>query len=108
MPVLHSLAYNAHTRTFGRRQFLGVAASVAALLPARRLWADVAGSGAVPSQVAAVSGEGKPVMLTGAEVKELRAALKGKLLLAQDTGYDQARRVWNGSIDRHPALIARC
>jgi hypothetical protein len=108
MPVLHSLAYNAHTRTFGRRQFLGVAASVAALLPARRLWADVAGSGTVPSQVAAVSGEGKPVMLTGAEVKELRAALKGKLLLPQDVGYDQARRVWNGSIDRHPALIARC
>ena len=47
-------------------------------------------------------------MLTGAEVKELRAALGGKLLLAQDAGYDQARRVWNGSIDRHPALIARC
>jgi len=41
-------------------------------------------------------------------VKELRAGLKGKLLLAQDTGYDEARRVWNGSIDRHPALIARC
>ena len=108
MPVLHSLAYSAHTRTFGRRQFLGAAASVAALLPARRLWAEVSGSGAVPSQVAAVSGEGKPVMLTAAEVKELRAALGGKLLLAQDAGYDQARRVWNGSIDRHPALIARC
>jgi FAD binding domain/Berberine and berberine like len=41
-------------------------------------------------------------------VKELRAALGGRLLLAQDAGYDQARRVWNGSIDRHPALIARC
>ena len=108
MPVLHSLAYRAPARIISRRQVLGVAATVAALLPARGLWADVSGSSAVPSQVAAVSGEGTPVMLTGAEVKELRAALGGKLLLAQDAGYDQARRVWNGSIDRHPALIARC
>ena len=108
MPVLHSLAYRAPAGVIGRRRFLGAAASVAALLPARSLWADVSDSRAVPSQVAAVSGEGKPVMLTGAEVKELRAALRGKLLLAQDAAYDQARRVWNGSIDRHPALIARC
>jgi FAD/FMN-containing dehydrogenase len=107
MPVLQSLAYGVPAR-IGRRQFLGAAASVAAWLPARTLWADVAGSSSVPSQVAAVSGDGKPVMLTATEVKELRAALAGKLLLAQDAGYDQARRVWNGSIDRHPALIVRC
>jgi hypothetical protein len=107
MPVFQSLAYRAPAR-IGRRQFLGTAASVAALLPARSLWADVTGSGATPSQVAAVSSGGKPVMLTGTEVKELGAALRGKLLLAQDAGYDQARRVWNGSIDRHPALIVRC
>ncbi|HET7841705.1 MAG TPA: FAD-dependent oxidoreductase, partial [Terriglobia bacterium] len=107
MPVLQSLAYGMPAR-IGRRQFLGAAASVAAWLPARTLWAEVAGSSSVPSQVAAVSGDGKPVMLAGTEVKELRAALAGKLLLAQDAGYDQARRVWNGSIDRHPALIVRC
>ena len=107
MPVLHSLAHRAPVR-IDRRRFLGAAASVAAVLPARSLWADVSGSNAVPSQVAAVSGEMKPVTLSGAEIKELRAALTGKLLLAQDAGYDQARRVWNGSIDRHPALIVRC
>src|SRR5215475_14168303 len=106
MITLHSLAYR--TRRIDRRQFLGAAATAAALLPARRLWADVAGSSAVPSEVAAVSGDGKPVTLTAAEVKEFRAGLKGKLLLARDAGYDEARRVWNGSIDRHPALIARC
>jgi len=105
--TLHSLAYST-AATIGRRQFLGAAASAAALLPARALWADVSASGTVPAQVAAVSGEGKPVTLTAAEVKELRASLKGKLLLAGDAGYDEARRVWNGSIDRHPALIVRC
>jgi len=107
MIALHSLACSRPAR-IGRRQFLGVAATAAALLPARGLWAEVSGSSAVPSQVVAVSGEGMPVALTAAEVKELRAGLKGKLLLARDAGYDEARRVWNGSIDRHPALIVRC
>jgi len=48
------------------------------------------------------------VTLTRADIKDFRAGLQGQLLLAQDDGYDQARRVWNGAFDRHPALIARC
>ena len=32
----------------------------------------------------------------------------GTLLTPGSPGYDDARRVWNGAIDRHPALIARC
>ena len=106
MTVMHSFAYRAPAR-IDRRQFLGAAAGVAALLPTRGLWAEVSGGAAIPD-VAAVSADGKPLTLTGADLKELRAGLKGKLLLAQDSGYEQARRVWNGSIDRHPALIVRC
>jgi hypothetical protein len=30
------------------------------------------------------------------------------MLAPGDPGYDEARKVWNGAIDRHPALIAPC
>jgi FAD/FMN-containing dehydrogenase len=33
---------------------------------------------------------------------------KGALIRPEDDGYDDARRIHNGSIDRSPALIARC
>jgi FAD/FMN-containing dehydrogenase len=41
-------------------------------------------------------------------VEQLRAALRGQVLGRDDPGYDDARRVWNGMIDREPAVIARC
>ena len=41
-------------------------------------------------------------------VDALRDRLRGELILPGDPGYDRARAVWNGSIDRHPAAIARC
>jgi FAD/FMN-containing dehydrogenase len=47
-------------------------------------------------------------VLGGAAVDEFRASLRGALLLPAEPGYDDARRVWNGMIDRRPALIARC
>src|SRR5215216_6205128 len=41
-------------------------------------------------------------------VEVLREAFRGALLQPEEEGYGEARRVWNGSIDRYPALIARC
>jgi FAD/FMN-containing dehydrogenase len=38
----------------------------------------------------------------------LRGQLSGQVLAPRDLGYDEARRVHNGMIDRRPALIARC
>jgi FAD/FMN-containing dehydrogenase len=39
---------------------------------------------------------------------ELGGSFRGELLLPTSPGYDPARRIWNGAIDRHPACIARC
>jgi FAD/FMN-containing dehydrogenase len=41
-------------------------------------------------------------------LNELAASFTGSLLEPGDGGYDEARRVHNGMIDRHPAVIARC
>jgi FAD/FMN-containing dehydrogenase len=40
--------------------------------------------------------------------EELAGALRGELILPGGAGYDQARAVYNGMIDKHPAAIARC
>jgi FAD/FMN-containing dehydrogenase len=41
-------------------------------------------------------------------VESLRGSLRGALLRPGDEGYDAARAVWNGMIDRRPELIVRC
>ena len=41
-------------------------------------------------------------------LQQLRGRFRGTLLRPGEEGYDEARRVWNGAIDRRPALIARC
>jgi FAD/FMN-containing dehydrogenase len=51
---------------------------------------------------------GTETVLEEGAVEALRASLRGPLLRAGDAGYDEARKIWNGMIDRHPALIARC
>jgi FAD binding domain/Berberine and berberine like len=41
-------------------------------------------------------------------VDTLRSSLRGKLILPEDDGYDSARKIYNGMIDRRPKAIARC
>ncbi|MBI4397027.1 MAG: FAD-binding oxidoreductase [Elusimicrobia bacterium] len=41
-------------------------------------------------------------------VQKFKSEIQGEVLRPGDPGYNQARHVWNGMIDRHPALIARC
>lgn len=55
-----------------------------------------------------ITNTGANTVLTEALVEEFKASLRGPLLQPGDAGYDDARIVWNGMIDRRPALIARC
>jgi len=80
-------------------------AGAAALLPLGRL---VAAEGDTAPELRAVKLTGAETTLERAAVSELRASLKGRLLAPGDGEYETARRVWNGMIDKHPALIARC
>jgi FAD/FMN-containing dehydrogenase len=55
------------------------------------------------------------VTLTGSDavlgetvVERFGRGLRGELLRPDGTAYDEVRKVWNGLIDKHPALIARC
>ena len=41
-------------------------------------------------------------------IERFEAGLHGDLIRPDDPDYDDARAVWNGMIDRRPALIARC
>jgi hypothetical protein len=68
----------------------------------------LAAEGAAAADVPALSPSGRQLLLRARDIEDLRAALRGRLLLPGQNGYDEARRVWNGAFDRRPALIARC
>ncbi len=55
-----------------------------------------------------LAGDGGEKILEEATVQDFADRLRGRLLRPGADGYDIARRVWNGMIDRRPALIARC
>ena len=57
-------------------------------------------------QAATISGA--RTLLDDAGIVEFKSRLRGPLLCPGDEGYEEARKVWNGNIDRKPALIARC
>ena len=47
-------------------------------------------------------------MLSETAIKEFGESLRGELILPADPGYDDARKVYNGMIDKKPAIIAKC
>jgi FAD/FMN-containing dehydrogenase len=48
------------------------------------------------------------VELDAAALAELETTFRGQIIRPGDPSYDEDRRVWNGSIDRSPAVIMRC
>jgi len=53
----------------------------------------------------AISGQS---ILSSQAGEHLRGAFQGRLVTPADDAYDQARRVWNGTIDKSPAVVASC
>lgn len=47
------------------------------------------------------------VTLNTAVQQQLRSNFKGQIIRPGDADYEEARNVWNGMIDKHPALIVR-
>jgi hypothetical protein len=41
-------------------------------------------------------------------VENLRSQIRGRFILPEDELYNEGRKVYNGMIDKRPALIARC
>ncbi|MEV5981894.1 FAD-binding oxidoreductase [Streptomyces sp. NPDC052114] len=41
-------------------------------------------------------------------LSDFTSAFRGEVVLPGDPDYDEARRIWNGAIDKYPALVARC
>src|SRR5579862_6599661 len=90
-----------------RRDFCGMSlAGAASLLPAARL--ALAADDARDGEVRAIKLSGAETTIEPAAIRDFRASLKGTLLTPADPDYEAARHVWNGMIDKHPALIARC
>src|SRR2546421_6363009 len=87
-----------------RRDFCatGVAALAAAALPCRRAAASAG------ADIPAVGLDGRQLTLKSAHIEDLRAGLRGELISADQSAYEGARRLWNPSFDRKPALIVRC
>jgi FAD/FMN-containing dehydrogenase len=90
-----------------RRTFCGSALAWASALslPYRQV---MAAASALVGDTPIIRADGQQAMLSNTDVADLRASLRGNLLLAGDDGYDSARKIWNGAFDRRPALIARC
>jgi FAD binding domain-containing protein/berberine-like enzyme len=51
---------------------------------------------------------GTGIEVDRAALRELSSSFTGELVPPGDPAYDEHRKVWNGSIDRRPAVIARC
>src|SRR5499427_7275342 len=92
-----------------RRHFVrgSLATAVAASLPARSFAAILGPTPKVDSDLDAITGAGKPVTLTRAMVQELGDSLRGNLLLPGHAAYEDARRVINAQMNKHPALIVQ-
>ena len=60
----------------------------------------------VDLQVVRINGD--QTVLAEGTIEEFKSSLQGAVLCPGDDGYEDARKIWNGMIDRRPAIIALC
>ncbi|MFW9781258.1 MAG: FAD-binding oxidoreductase [Candidatus Heimdallarchaeota archaeon] len=60
------------------------------------------------SDVKAIDISGHNVKITEDVIEEFKSILHGRLITEQDEYYDSARKIWNGIIDKKPAIIVYC
>jgi FAD/FMN-containing dehydrogenase len=94
--------------TLDRRSFLGGTFALGTVVASHASFGQATAEGSVPKELAAVSRSGQPITLSRSDVQQLAGGLRGQIITAESQDYDSARKLWNGSFDRHPALIARC
>ena len=90
-----------------RRDFI-TSSSLALTLPLFPAWEGYSADSIIPSELLAITGEGKNIMIKKTDIADFKKSLKGTLLLPDDNGYNIARLVRNSIIDKKPALIAQC
>ena len=93
-----------------RRTFLRstAAAAAAVSIPRSRAFGAVFQEAPqAPPDVDAITGAGGQVTLRGKDIADLAARLRGRVLLAGDDGYEEARHILNPSFDKRPALIVQ-
>jgi hypothetical protein len=59
------------------------------------------------ADIAAVTIGSRETDLPSSAVDDFASSLQGELIRPGDRGYEPARQIWNGMIDRRPALVAR-
>jgi hypothetical protein len=93
-----------------RRDFCKTAFAAGSLasLPMSQAMAAAVDSMSILSSITAIRLTGEQTVIDKAAVQEFRDSLQGQLLMPGNGAYEVARMLWNGMIDKHPALIAYC
>lgn len=53
-------------------------------------------------------GNARRTMIDESALKDLRAQVRGRVIPPGDEAYEERRKLWNGTVEKHPALIVEC
>jgi FAD/FMN-containing dehydrogenase len=62
----------------------------------------------IAADLQAVAPKGDKISIGDKAVADLQKSIKGQVVLPTSAEYEAARKIWNGSFDKRPAMIVRC